>query len=169
MDINQQSHDAGVENALPAGQRFQVRKRRARTVRIRALQDPLRKMQATMEGKMAARWKTGIFVGYSRDSYEHVVWDTEERSLVMIRSLKRVPPSERYKPVEIEQINEKPTDKLHRSTWKASGQKERVSRLGKPIEDCEDSIKPKIAGVRDLKVTQKAREIWIHRCGVQEV
>ena len=68
----------------------------------------------------------GVFVGYSRDSYEHVVWDTDGRKLVMIRSIKRVPISESFKAAEVEQINERPANKLHRSTWSPAGHEEQV-------------------------------------------
>ena len=47
------------------------------------------------EGKLGTRWAYGIFLGYSRDSYEYVVWDEKSKAIEMARSLKRVRPSDR--------------------------------------------------------------------------
>ena len=49
-----------------------------------------------LEGKMAPRWKTGVFLGYSRDSHEYAVWDPVAREVKMARTLKRVPQNLRF-------------------------------------------------------------------------
>ena len=120
---------------------------------------PKIKAVQSLEGKLGARWRQGVFLGCSRDSPEYLIWDTKDRSIRAARSVKRVPISQRYDPGEVEQINERPRDRLYRSAWKPGERKERVTRLERKAagEAVDDMPQPKISGVRNLKIT--ARDI----------
>ena len=69
---------------------------------------PSGKAQNSLEGKLGARWRDGVFLGYSRDSYEYVVWDKSNREIVMPRSVKRKPSDKRQRAEICEQVKERP-------------------------------------------------------------
>ena len=55
---------------------------------------PPSKLSGQLEGKLAPRWKSGVFLGYSRDSHEYVVWNPVLKELKMSRTLQRLPERE---------------------------------------------------------------------------
>ena len=36
---------------------------------------PKQKAERALEGKLGSKWRPGMFLGYSRDSNEYLVWD----------------------------------------------------------------------------------------------
>ena len=42
-----------------------------------------------MDGKMGARWSEGLFLGFSRDSNEFVLWCQSAKTVVRARSVQR--------------------------------------------------------------------------------
>ena len=103
---------------------------------------------------MAPRWKSGVFLGYSRDSHEYVIWDTAEKMLKPSRTLKRVPESERFSVTHLASVTVRPKDSLHRSSWRPVGQREREQRLGRDDEG-EPEPETRWSHVRGLKITKK--------------
>ena len=48
----------------------------------------------SLEGKLGSKWKEGIFLGYSRDSNECLLWNSENKGVVKARIIKRKPESQ---------------------------------------------------------------------------
>jgi hypothetical protein len=44
---------------------------------------PKKKPEANLEGKLGSKWKDGVFLGYSRDSNEYVLWSVEDKTVTV--------------------------------------------------------------------------------------
>ena len=127
---------------------------------------PPAKLAGSIEGKMAPRWETGVFLGYPRDSHEYVVWDSGIEQMKVSRRFQRMPESERFQMEHLQSVSTRPKDLLHRSTWKATTHAERPERLGHATGENEEPATRK-GHVRGLKVTKKDLEKYgytMHGC-----
>ena len=50
----------------------------------------------SLEGKLGSKWKEGIFLCYSRDSNEYLLWCSESKGVVFARSIQRKPEPQGY-------------------------------------------------------------------------
>ena len=66
-------------------------------------------------GKLGSKWKDALFLGYSRDSNELLVWRTGDQSLARARSLQRKPTAGRRSSTELMKVNSRPRDAIYRS------------------------------------------------------
>lgn len=110
------------------------------------------------DGKMSPRWREGIFLGFSRDSNEFVLWDMHSKKICRARSVQRVKESERWKPDLLVQVNQKPQDALYRAaavpTVRSAGDAEFEHRVAPEDEE----PKTRATSIRDLRVTQEDLE-----------
>ena len=73
---------------------------------------PKQKKDTALEGKLGAKWRSGLFLGLSRDSNKYVVWDVYAQDIVRARSLQRKPMSSRWSAAELMKVNFRPRDSL---------------------------------------------------------
>ena len=52
---------------------------------------PRKSKDLSLEGKLGSKWKEGLFLGFSRDSNEYIVWSVEDKTVTRVRSLQRKP------------------------------------------------------------------------------
>ena len=99
-------------------------------------------------------WAKGIFLGYVHDSYEYAVWDAEEKTIELARSIKRVPKDERHSADIVEQIDRRPQDMLHRAAWSSMPRQERTERM-RLVDRSEEQPVARRKKKENLKVTMK--------------
>ena len=115
---------------------------------------PQGQLVRSLEGKLAPRWRHGVFLGCSRDSHEYAVWDVEEHTVKMYRTLQRLSPDRRFIDELVGDVCIPPRDLLHRSAWQSpGGQRERQPRLGHAQP--EGGIQTKRSRPEGLTVTQR--------------
>jgi len=118
---------------------------------------PAGHLKQDLEGKLAPRWKDGVFLGYSRDSHEYAVWDVKDGTVRMSRTLQRVPADRRFSQENVSAVAIRPKDLLHRSSWRPPKQLERRQRLGHEIAD-QDQPSIRAEKSEGLTVTKKDLE-----------
>ena len=74
---------------------------------------PQQKKDRALEGKLGAKWRSGIFLGFSRDSNEYGMWDTNAQDIVRARSLQRKPMKSRWISTELMKVNLRPRESLY--------------------------------------------------------
>ena len=85
---------------------------------------PKAKSDRALEGKLGSKWRSGLFLGYSRDSNEYLVWDIGEQDLIRARSLQRKPQIHRWLAEELMKVDLRPRDALYRATAEPAGRRE---------------------------------------------
>ena len=89
----------------------------------------------SLEGKLGSKWREGVFLGYSKDSNEYLLWCVESKEVTRARSVQRKPESQRWDSEILGQVNQRPQDVLYRASAAPSGRRE-------PQEDLEDRLAP---------------------------
>ena len=119
---------------------------------------PKLKHERALERKLGSKWTEALFLGYSRDSNEYLVWSIEDQSLVRANSLQRKPSVGRLSSEELMRVNLRPQDALYRSAAEPTGRRE-------PSQGFEDRVAPedKLAptrarSVHDFSVVRKDLE-----------
>ena len=121
-----------------------------------------------MEGKLGSKWKEGIFLGYSRDSNEYILWCSESKGVVRARSIQRKPESQRYDPELLGQVNQRPQDVFYRASATPSGRREPQEDLDERLAPDDEPPKTRITGQHDLRVTlQDLRDFGYTELGCQ--
>ena len=107
----------------------------------------------SLEGTLGSKWKEGIFLGYSRDSNEYLLWCSESKGVVRARSIQRKPESQRYDPELLGQVNQRPQDMFYRASAAPSGRREPQDDLDERLAPEDEPPKTRITGQHDLRVT----------------
>ena len=61
-----------------------------------------------LEGKLGVRWKEGVFLGYSRDSNEFIIWSIPDKTVLRACSLQRKSESTRWSASALQEANQRP-------------------------------------------------------------
>ena len=67
-----------------------------------------------LDGKLAPKYRDAVFLGYSRDSNEYLLWDIAAKKMIRARGVQRVSESQRWKADALAAVNIKPQGYLHR-------------------------------------------------------
>ena len=114
---------------------------------------PKKKPETALEGKLGSKWKDGVFLGYSRDSNEYVVWSTEGKTIARSRSLQRKPESERWRHESLAEVSQRPQDALYRATAAPAGRREPHQDLGERLAVEDEAPQTRAGSAHDLRVT----------------
>ena len=116
------------------------------------------KSERALEGKLGSKWRLGMFLEYSRDSNEHLVWDIADQDLVRARSLQRKPKAQRWSAEELMKVDLRPKDPLYRATAEPTGRRE----PSQGFEERPDLAHPQVAtrtrSIHDFSVLKKHLE-----------
>ena len=113
----------------------------------------LKQPKKTIDGKMSPRWKDGLFLGYSKDSNEFVIWSTHDKVVTRARSIQRRPESERWSPEKLMEVNQRPIDALYRAAQPIADRKEPDRAFDyRPTQE-DEGPKTRASNSRDMKVT----------------
>ena len=109
--------------------------------------------QKAADGKMNAKWGEGVFLGYSKDSNEFVLWNTTTRTITRARSIQRRPESARWSAEELMAVNQRPGDSLYRATMPLSGRHEAGQDFEQRLAPEDEVPRTRATSTRDMKVT----------------
>ena len=109
--------------------------------------------QRAADGKLSVKWGEGVFLGYSKDSNEFVLWDIVAKTVTRARSIQRRPESARWSADEPMAINQRPGDSLYRATTPVSGRHEADQGFEQRLAPEDEAPKTRATSSRDMKVT----------------
>ena len=105
------------------------------------------------DGKMSPRWKEGIFLGYSRDSNEFVLWSISEAGVARARSIQRRPESVRWDADTLMKINQRPSDVFYRANAPLLDRRDPEAGFEPRVNPEDEPPKTRATATRDMKVT----------------
>jgi len=116
---------------------------------------PKKAPEFSLDGKLGSNWHDGIFLGYSRDSNEFVLWSTSAKKIVRARSVQRKSESARWNADALQEVNQRPQDFLCRAIAAPTGWREpNRGFVSRPAP--EDEVpKTRQAYIPDLTITVK--------------
>ena len=102
---------------------------------------------------MDARWKEGVFISFSRDSNEFVLWDAIDRKVTRARSVQRVSESKRWNADALVAVNQRPQDTLYRAAAQPIQRGANDDLFAERTAPEDEPPKTRATSIRDLKVT----------------
>lgn len=109
--------------------------------------------QKEKDGKMSAKWGEGVFLGYSRDSNEFIIWSTTTKTVTRARSVQRRPGSVRWSAEELMTLNQRPGDSLYRATVPLETRYEAGQDFEQRLNPEDEPPRTRTTSTRDMKVT----------------
>lgn len=106
----------------------------------------------SLDGKMEARWADGIFLGYSRDLNEFVLWDVKIKKIVRARSVQRKSESQRWESKALAEVSQRPQDVMYRSTAAPIRRKELAEDFKDKEASEDEPPRTRASSAHDLKV-----------------
>ena len=116
------------------------------------------KKDKALEGKLGTKWRTGIFLGFSRDANEYVMCDVGGQDIVRARSLQRKPTRFRWNAAELMRLNLRPRDSLYRATAEPTGHREAEMSFEERLIPEHDQPQVRSKGVHDFSVLKRHLE-----------
>ena len=101
---------------------------------------------------MDARWKEGVFIGFSRDSNEFILWDTIEKKVTRARSVQRISDSKRWNAEVLVAVNQRPQDALYRAAAQPLQRGPADDTFAERTAPEDEAPKTRATSTRDLKV-----------------
>jgi len=119
---------------------------------------PKKSPEASLDGKLSPNWKSGIFLGYSRDSNEFVMWNVAAKAIIRTRSVQRKSESDRWDVDGLVGISQRPMDTLYRATATPTGWREPSGDFEQRLAPEDEAPRTRPSVAPDLRVTVKDLE-----------